>query len=364
MSNLLDQFGDVLIKKSDKEADLNIKVVAEDFSDGAKFEWEDYFFEPKAGEKYVIKLLISPGEDEIVHKQVFTNVPNPNGGVFRYALPAGYQDNDPYFVEIIELYKGKKSGDLVSEKKAEMFGKKKQQGCVKIQILQSPVREDIGKIKLMAYQSFGPNAKIAEMIKAKISPSQEQLDAGVEKENIFSIFETSVMHIICKSKMFEGKEGRDLSESLWSTKKTGAYVKLEDGREHQFTTKDVENGKIKDEVKPFFEQLIVNLTENSIYDYFGPKIIGDPRNSEEDEKYLKDCKERADKAAELLEEMTLEELITLSNKATKKSKEGNIHEESIPDDLQDTVQASQSTSSQDTVTQNTIDDSDEIAKLL
>lgn len=357
----MEQFGDVLLKKSDKETELNVKVVAEDFSEGSKFEWEDYFFEPKAGEKYVIKLLISPGEDEIVHKQVFTNVINPNGGTFRYALPAGFQENDAYFTTIIELYKAKKAGDLVAEKKAEMFGKKKQQGCVKIQILQSSVREDIGKIKLMAYQSFGPNAKIAEMIKAKISPSQEQLDAGAEKENIFSIFETSVMHIICKSKMFEGKEGRDLSESLWSTKKTGAYVKLEDGSEHQFTTADLVDGKIKDEVKPFFEKLIANLTEVKIYDYFGPKTIGDTRNTEEDEKYLKEVKERADKAADLLMDMSLEELITLSNKATKKSKEGDIHAESIPDELKGSVQAG---GSEAKITTAQVDDSDDIAALL
>ena len=362
MSNLLDQFGDVLLKKSNDAADLNVKVFADDFESegGRRFEWEDYFFEPKVGEKYQIKLLISPGEEEIVHKQVFTNLPDPKGGVFRYSLPAGFQSDDPLFNAIVELYRAKKGGDIVAEKKLEKFGRKKQQGCVKIQILQSPNKDDIGKIKLFAYQSYGPNAKIAELIKTKTSPSKEQEDAGVEKENIFSIFETSIMHIICKKGTFEGKEGRDMSESLWSTKKQGSYVVLDDGRDHRFSEADIVDGKIKEDVKPFFEKLVEKLTENHIYEYFGPKMSGDPRNSEEDEKYLVEVKAKADKAAEMLESMTFDELSVLAAKKSSRSNAaegGDIYESSIPDEIKDTVQAS-------AVKTETVDDSDEIAKLL
>lgn len=343
--------------------EINEVAKAEDLDGGGqKIEWEKIFFEPKAGESYVIKFLPNLEQNgnsphNIVHRSYYKDLPDPErrGKTFSYIAGPGFDRSNNLLLQLwLDLNEQKKGGDAIAEKKIEKYLSRKQQACCKIQILRSSEPELVGKIMLFRFHTYGQNAYIANLINQRINPTKEQIEEGFKKDNIFDIFDSPLMSIQPKKSTFAGKEGRDMSNSSWYMKPTddggmkmiraGATVFMPEGFEgeasHKFKKTDLdENGNLKPELMPYLQELARQISdpEISIYRFFEPRVEGDPRNTDEDNEYIKKNIEKVLIVRDKIRNCTLEELANLgSEEPVNTGSEGretkNVIEDSIPDD--------------------------------
>lgn len=344
MSNVLDE----ALKNAmfQQEITEDVAVKAEDVQNGSGIDFTKSFFEPQAGFSYLVKFLPNPGGDLITHRSFYRDLPDPErkGKTFRY-ISSGSAKTCPVLELFFELNDLKKNGDIIAEKKIEKYLSRKNQGCVKVQILSSKNKEEIGQIKLFTFSTYGPNATIANLIQQKLHPTKEQIEQGFEKENIFYPFGSSVMSIVCEEGTFEGQKGRDFSKSGWAPKKRGAIGILEDGKTHEFTEADVDGNDVKEDVKPYFEAFLSQLTRDDIdvYKWFSYKPVDDPRNDKETNEYLKSVKKKVDEIVPIIREKSLQEIASYGKVEQKEDGKNNdekptdILTESLPEELEGTV---------------------------
>lgn len=346
MSNVLDEaFKNAMFQQEITE---DVAVKAEDLQ-GSGIDFTKTFFEPQVGFTYLVKFLPNPGGDLITHRSVYKDLPDPDrkGKKFRY-ISSGSAKTCPVLELFFDLNDLKKSGDLVAEKKIEKYLSRKNQGCAKVQILSSKNREEIGQIKLLVFSTFGPNATIANLIQKKLNPTKEQIEQGFEKENIFYPFGSSVMSIVCEEGEFDGQKGRDFSKSDWAPKKRGAIGILEDGKTHEFTEADLDaNGNdVKDEVKPYFEKFLEQLTREDVdvHKWFAYKTVDDPKNDHDTNEYLKSVQKKVEEIVPIIRDKSLREIANYGraeqkseNKENNDEKPTDILKESLPEELQQTV---------------------------
>lgn len=281
-------------------ADEVIIVKAEDLPlDGSGIDYKKSFFEPQVGKSYTVKLITNPGGLSITHRSIYKDLPDPKrkGKKFHY-VSSGSAKTCQALELFFELFNLKKNGDPVATLKIEKYLGKTNQGAVLVQVLSSPDPEEIGIYRMMSFSTFGPNATIANLIEKKVNPTKEMLENGYEKEDVFNIFGSNALIIQCEEAEYDGVKGRDFSKSEFSKNTRSAYVKYinEAGEEvkYEFSKADIVDGKIRPEALEPFKHLIKELQnpDISIHNLFAYKTIGDPKNSEDTEKYLKTLDEK------------------------------------------------------------------------
>lgn len=271
----------------------NLLVKAEDIPLDGGMDFSKTYFDPQVGHTYTLKFIANLGGDSIVHRKVYKKIPDPTrkGKTFQ-VVSSGSAKTCQVLELFFDLNNLKKAGDPLAVQKIDKFLTVTNQGATIVEILNSPIKEDIGKFLIFVFSTFGPNATVANLINAKLNPSPEKIAEGFEKEDIFDLFESPVMILQCVEASYDGVKGRDFTKSEWSPKKRGAFVKLEgeDGKvqEHVFSKADIVDGDFKPEVLPFFKKLVETLQapEISIHNMFAYKDIDDERNTEETVKYL------------------------------------------------------------------------------
>lgn len=320
--------------------ETKIAVKAEDVQQGSGIDFSKHYFEAKTGSTYLIKFLPNPGGQPIEHRSVYKNLPDPErkGKTFHY-ISSGNAKTCKALELFFELFAQKKEGDAVAEKKIDKYMSRTNQGCVKIQILHSPVPEEIGIVRMMSFATFGPNASVANLIEQKINPSKEKIAQGEEREDIFNIFSSPVMSLECVEAVYDGIKGRDFSKSSWLKKNRGAIAVLPNGETREFTAADLENGQLKPEVLPYFNAFIEKVlhADYDIYKYFMYKEIDDARNDKDTNDYLKSVQKKVDEIIPIIREKSLTEIAAYGKKeaetADKKDSAKNVMTESIPDEL-------------------------------
>jgi hypothetical protein len=333
--------------------ETQIAVKAEDLPQGGGIDFSQHFFEPQIGSSYLVKLLPNPGGNPIEHRSVYKNLPDPErrGKTFHY-VSSGNAKTCKALELFFELHALKKEGDAVAEKKIEKYLSRTNQGCVKVQILHSPKPEEIGMIRMMSFSTFGPNATVANLIDKKLNPTKEQQAAGFEREDIFNIFGTSVISLVCTEATYDGVKGRDFTKSDWAPKKRGAIAVIGEGADvktHEFKETDLENGQLKPEVVPFFNAFIEKVLhpDYDVRRYFSYKEIDDARNDKDTNDYLKSVQAKVDEITVVIREKSLTEIAAYGKKDTsaatgsseKESKTKNVLAESVPDELSGSVMA-------------------------
>jgi hypothetical protein len=332
--------------------DSNYAVKAEDVQSNNGIDFSKHFFEAKVGSTYLIKFLPNPGGEPITHRSLYKNLPDPErkGKTFHY-VSSGNAKTCLALDLFFELNALKKEGDAIAEKKIEKYMGNTNQGCCKIQVLQSPVAEEIGIIRMFAFSTFGPNASVANLINVKLNPTKEQLAQGYTKEDIFAIWGSDVMSLVCEETTYPGKggqpavKGRDFSKSAWLPKKQrGAIGILPDGKTHEFSTKDLVGGQVSAEVLPFFNAFVEQVCSEDydIRNFFAYKEINDPKNSKETNDYLINVKKKLDEIIPVIREKSLNEIATYgkaapASSAGKADKAKDIMADSVPDELAGSV---------------------------
>jgi len=335
--------------------DVVIAVKAEDVQNNTGIDFTKHYFEPKVGSSYLIKFLPNPGGDPLTHRSVYKNLPDPErkGKTFHY-VGSGNAKTCKALELFFELNALKKDGDAVAEKKIDKYLSRTNQACCKIEILSSPVKEEIGICRMFQFSTFGPNATIANLINKKLNPTKEQLVAGFEKEDIFNIFGSSVMSLVCTEANYDGVKGRDFTSSDWAPKKRGAISKYTDGngveKEYAFTEADLVGGAIRPEAAEAFEAFVALVTNEDydIYNYFAYKEVDDSRNSKDTNDYLKSVYAKVDEIIPIIREKTLMEIAAYGKKENKPagdSKDGktngakDVFAGSVPSELMGSVMA-------------------------
>ena len=330
----------------DVNSEEKVVVKAEDLAqEGSSFDFTKHFFEPQPGNTYLIKFLPNPRDAKglISHRSLYRSLPDPDrrGKTFHY-ISSGNSKTCPVLQLFFDLNEAKKNGDAIAGAKIEKYLNRSQQGCALIQILSSPIKEEIGQIRLFIYSTFGANATIANLINQKINPTKEQINAGFEREDIFNIFGSSVLSLTCKESVYGDKKGRDYSSSSWAPKMRGAIAYLEDGTTHEFNKNtDIVNGALTDAVKPYFEAFKKTIL-NPDYDVFihfcwkRPEEIVD---NEETKTYLESVNDKVERIVKIIREKSLAEIATVGSvESTSDSNQpSNILESSVPEELKDMV---------------------------
>ncbi len=376
MSQELDALQSALLGPSfDVNSDEKIVVKAEDLQNEG-INWADTFFEPQPGETFLIKLLPNVGGDLVTHRSLYRSLPDPTrrGKEFRY-ISSGNAKTCPVLELFFELNAKKKEGDAVAEKKIEKYLSRTNQACVKIQILQSKKPEDIGKIRLFTFSTFGPNAHISNLINQKLNPTKEQIEQGYEREDIFNIFGSSVMSIVCEKSTYDGKEGRDFSKSGWAPKPKGAIAINENGESRQFTPADINNGQLADGVLPWFQAFYKAISDDkvSVLKHFAYKTGDEPELDEDTRKYVKETMKKVEEIVPVIRDCSLTDIAKYGKKDTsesgdKENKEGkkkskNVMEESLPDEMAGSVMAA-AAPKEEKKPVATSDDNDDVAAIL
>lgn len=355
----------------DVNSEEKIIVKAEDLQQEG-INWENTFFEAQPGKTYLIKFLPNIGGDLITHRSLYRSLPDPDrkGKTFRY-ISSGNAKTCPVLELFFELNSLKKGGDAVAEKKIDKYLSRTNQACVKIQILQSPIKEQVGQIRLMTFSTFGPNAHISNLINQKLNPTKEQIEQGYEREDIFNIFDSSVMSLVCEKSVYDGQEGRDFSKSGWAPKHKGAIAIKENGESHQFTNKDYVDGKLTNEAKPWFQAFLKQFNDPNldVKKYFAYKTGDEPELDEETRKYVKDTFRKVEEIVPIIRDCSLSEIANYGKKDnssnkddTKSNKSKNVMEESLPDELKDSPIMAAAKSSKENNKKLTEDD--EVASIL
>lgn len=339
-----------LLKETTFRKDFNEVVKAEDLeieSSGKSIDWDGIFFEPEPGSSYVLKFLpnLDPqNQNNVVHR-TFYKLPNFNQKGKTFTVISKGR-GCPVLELFWEMNALSKEGDAVAKAKIDKYLTNKKQACVKIQILSSPNKDEIGIVRLLRFQSFGDNATIANLLNSKLNPPKEVLENDPDaKEDIFDIFESSTLSLVCKEATYEGVKGRSFSSSSWLTKKRGAFVRLESGEMHEFSKADLIDNDFKPEVGPFLDELIKQITGDncSIYRWFEYKDINDPRNTEDMKEYLTELNKRTIETVNLIRTKSLQELesLKIATTPTNDTKKVDIIQESVPDELKDLVDSKQ-----------------------
>lgn len=275
-----------------------VAVRAEDVPNesGSGIDYKLTFFEPQVGKSYKIKFITNPKGQVITHRKVYKNLPDPTrkGKNFHY-VSSNNAKTCPVLELFFELNKLKEAGDPLATHKLKSFlGVTNQAVCI-VQILSSDDATEIGNIRLMSFSTFGQNATVANLIDEKMNPTEQMIKEGFVKEDIFNIFNSSVMLITAVEADFDGQKGRDFSKSKWAPNKDSVSVKFlaEDGTTeivHKFSEADIVNGALTPQAVPAFQALIAQLNADAIdvHNMFSYKVVGDERNTESTNKYLED----------------------------------------------------------------------------
>lgn len=369
--NSLDALKSALMGPSfDVNSEEKIAVKAEDVQQGGGIDFSKHFFEPRVGETYLIKLLPNPGGELVTHRSVYKNLPDPErkGKTFHY-ISSGNAKTCPALELFFELNAKKKEGDAVAEKKIEKYLSRTNQGCVKIQILQSPKKEEIGMIRMMSFATFGPNATVSNLIDLKLNPTKDQIAQGYEREDIFNIFESSVMSLVCEEATYDGIKGRDMTKSSWAPKKRGAIAIKENGTTREFKASDIVNGNLTDEAKEWFETFLkqFNNPDYDIFKYFAYKTPDDPRLDKETAEYVASVFKKVEEIIPVIREKSLSEIANYGRKdnsaTTEKKQSGtNVLAESVPEELNGSVMAANG--SEKNTTKATESQDDDVAAIL
>ena len=328
-------YSDELLGAMTATADKVI-VKAEDIAlEGGGIDYAKHFFSPQVGKSYTLKFLPNLGSQtgKITHRKIYKNLPDPTrkGKRFQY-VSSGNAKTDKVLEAFFELNNLKKAGDVLATQKLDEYFGVTNQGCSMIQVLNSPDKEEIGIVRMFDFSTFGPNATVANLLNAKLNPTEAKIAEGFEEEDVFNAFESSVMILQCDEAIYDGRKGRDFSKSEWGPKKRGAIVNLykEDGTTIESTytlsSADLVDGKLRDEAKPAFMQLVKLLKspEMSIHNYFAYKTVGDKLNTEDTEKYLISVNEKVDEIIPvLLKATTMVEIENYGKGVASTSTEGN-----------------------------------------
>lgn len=358
MSNAQDLLKSALLQSTVSE-ETNLVVKAEDLDFGSGIDYSKHFFEPKPGNTYLIKFLPNPGGKPIEHRSVYRNLPDPErkGKSFHY-ISSGQSATCKALELFFDLYAKKKEGDAIAEKKIDKYMSRTNQGCCKIQVLTSPIREEIGTIRLFVFSTFGPNATVANLLSQKVNPTAEQIKLSYEKEDVFNIFGSDVMSIVCEEADYDGVKGRDFTKSGWLPKKQrGAIGILPDGTTHEFVPSDLENGAVKADVVPFFDAFAEELTkpDYDMHNYFAYKVPGDPKNTKETDDYLKKVFAKVDEIIPIIKEKTLAEIAAYgkaeaapssANGEKKEKSSKNVLADSLPDELTGSIMGTETKNTQ------------------
>lgn len=325
------------------DAESKIAVKAEDIENESGIDFSAHFFEPKVGSTYTIKFLPNPGGDLITHRSTYKKLPDPErkGKTFHY-VSSGNAKTCKALELFFELHELKKNNDAIATAKIDKYLGRTNQGCCKIQVLSSPVPEEIGIVRLFAFSTFGPNATVANLIDGKLNPSKEKIAQGEEREDIFNIFNSPVLSLECTEATYDGVKGRDYTKSSWLKKNRGAFIKMDDGSVHEFSEKDVVDGKITPEAAPAFQKFVELVTnpDYDVYNYFAYKVPGDPRNTKETDEYLKSVFAKVDEIIPIIREKSLAEIANYGKKeATTGGKDSkkDAYVDSVPDELKNSV---------------------------
>lgn len=359
--------------------DQFIAVKAEDVQSGSGIDWDKIFFEPQPGNSYLIKFLPNPGGEVITHRSLYRSLPDPQrkGKTFHY-VSSGNARTCPALELFFELNSLKKEGDVVAGKKIEKYLGRTNQGCVRVQILQSPVKEQIGQIRLFVFSTFGVNCTIANLINQKINPTKEQIENGIYREDIFNIFESSVLNLVCEEGDYNGVKGRDYVKSIWVPRKRGAIAVLETGESREFKASDLVDGQLVDEAKPYFYAFVEQLKSDNldVKKQFGYKTTDDDTLDDDTRNYVTNIFEKVNEIIPVIREKSLAEIANYGRK--EKSSDSNkknvtdINEDSLPDELKDstalgtTAQPKQNSpvAANAAVTTEAADDDDEVNAVL
>lgn len=375
-SEELDALSAALLGPSfDVNSEEKIAVKAEDVQQGGGIDFSKHFFEPRVGETYLIKLLPQkPGEELVNHRSVYKNLPDPErkGKSFHY-ISSGNAKTCPALDLFFELNAKKKEGDAVAEKKIEKYMSRTNQGCVRIQILSSPKAEEIGTVRMFSFATFGPNATVSNLINMKLNPTKEQIAQGYEREDIFNLFESSVMSIVCTEAVYDGIKGRDFTSSSWAPKKRGAISINDENKTREFKASDIKNGSLTDEAKPWFVMFLKKFMQNPDYDihrYFSYKPIDDPKMDKETSDYVNNVWNKVNEIIPVIRDKSLAEIAAYGKKdtsdATKagsdKAKGTNVLADSIPDELAGSVMSAVNAKTKAPVSDAPVDD--EIAGIM
>lgn len=359
--------------------DSNIAVKAEDVQTNNGIDFKKHFFEPQVGKSYLIKFLPNPGDEPIIHRSLYKNLPDPErkGKTFHY-VSSGNAKTCKALELFFELNALKKDGDAIAEKKIKEYLGKTNQACCKVQVLQSPDPAEVGIVRMFTFATFGPNATVANLINQKVNPTKEQIAQGYEKEDIFNIFGSDVMSLVCEEATYDGIKGRDFSKSSWLPKKQRGAIGIieKDGKTttHEFTKADLVNGALTEAAEPFFNAFaeVVTSPDYSIYNFFAYKEIGDPRNTKETEDYLKTVQAKVDEIIPVIREKGIIEIKAYgkaeaapsADNKEKKDKAKNVLADSIPEELADSIMSEKKDKEATDKTTGTATVADEVADII
>ena len=285
----------------------NVTSKAEDLQQSGGIDWSKHFFEPKPGCDYTIKFVTNIEGSPIVHRSVYKNLPDPDrkGKSFRYVSDRNAK-TCPVMRLFFDLHKLKTEGDIEAGLKIEKYLKSSNQGACIVQILASPDPAEVNQFRIMMFPTFGENATIANMINKKIKPSEQMIKNGIHPVDIFNVFGSPALLLSCREVSIGDGKGRGYSGSEWlDSKKYGCIVEV-DGKTHEFSEADkTEDGKLKDEIKPFFQKLIENLKnpDISIHNYFEHVDMENPGNAtKETLEYLQGIHKKMDEIIPVIRE--------------------------------------------------------------
>lgn len=266
---------------------------------GGGIDYSKHFWEPQVGKSYTIKFLTNPFGEPLTHRKIYKNLPDPKRKGKKFQVVSSGSAKTCQVLELFfELNNLKKENDPIATMKLKNYMGVTNQACALIQVLSSPDPAEIGIFRIFQLASTA-KSDIANLINKKLNPTKQAIENGEEKEDIFNVFNSSVLMIECEEADFEGVKGRDYAKSDWAKKQRGAFIDLEDENgnvteRYQFTAEDVVDGKVREQALPAFRALIGKLThpDLSIHNYFAYKTIGDSKNTEDTEKYLVQLEEK------------------------------------------------------------------------
>lgn len=290
-------------------AEEKIVVKAEDIvNESSGIDYKLTFFEPQPSKTYKVKLIANPFGLSLQQRTVYKDLPDPTrkGKTFHYVSSGGANE-----CQVLQLFfdinKLEKDGDPLAIQKRKKFLGNSKQACVIVQILSSDDAEEIGMYRLMTFPSYGQNAHLATLIDGKLNPSEADQKEGIEKEDLFNIFESSILMIDCQPDEYEGKPSRNFSKSKFLPKKDSASIKFVNSKgeevTHKFSPADIlEDGTVTAETLEAINAITAELKKDeiSMHNMFAYKPIGHELNTESTEKYLAAVKEKVEKIVPII----------------------------------------------------------------
>lgn len=355
MSDEISALESAFLQKTVTE-ETKMAVKAEDIETGSSLNFEEHFFEPQPGHTYQIKFLPNPGGEALTHRGMYGKLPDPTrkGKTFKY-ISSGDASTCLALELFFDLNKLKKDGDDLAEKKIKKYMGKTNQAGAKIQILKSSDEKyKTGDIRIFGFSTFGQNAHIANLVDQKLNPTPAMIEDGEIKEDIFDIFESSILNIECNEADFDGQKGREYSKSSWLKTKKGAIGIIfdeEDGKIKEAKQFDAscrnDDGSVKEEIIPFFRAFVKHAmnTKYCIHNMFAYKKPGDAKNSDETEKYIKSVFKKVEEIIPIIRDAkSIDEIAnygkadTSSSSNTEKPDNAkNVMAEAVPEELAGSV---------------------------